>query len=71
MLTDGDYCVRMIGLPGDIGGATRLSEGDYANVYINDQLSPQAKRRVFLHEIRHIERNDFFNGLSIEEVEAD
>ena len=71
MITDGDFCTRMVNLPGCIGGATRLSDGDYANVYINDQLSPQAKRRVFLHEIRHIERDDFFNGLSIQEVESD
>ena len=71
MITDGDYCVRMINLPGCIGGATRLSEGDFANVYINDQMSPQGRKRAFLHEIRHIERDDFYNNKPIQEIEAD
>ena len=71
MLTDGDYYVRVIAMPGCIGGATRLSDGDFANVYINDQMSPQAKKRAFLHEIRHIEKDDFFNNRSIQEVETD
>lgn len=71
MLTDGDYCVRMIDLPGSIGGATRLSDVDYANVYINDQMSLEGRRRAFLHEIRHIERDDFYNGRPIQEIEAD
>ena len=71
MLTDGDYCVRVINLPGSIGGATRLSDGDFGNVYINDQMSPQGKRRAFLHELKHLERGDFFNDLSIQEIESD
>ena len=71
MLTDGDYCVRVINLPGSIGGATRLSDGDFGNVYINDQMSPQGRKRAFLHEIRHIERDDFYNNKPIQEIEAD
>ena len=69
MITDGDYCVRIINLPGDIHGAIRLSEDDYANIYINDQLSSEAKRRTFTHEIQHLERDDFRNNLTLDECE--
>lgn len=69
MITDGDYCVRMVNMPGDIHGAVRLSEDDFANIYINDQLSPSAKREAFEHEIRHIINCDHTNGKSIKEIE--
>lgn len=69
MLTDGDYIVRMINLPGDINSAVRLSEDGFGNIYINDQLSPKEKRKAFDHEIRHLEREDFWNGLPISEIE--
>ena len=70
-LTDGDYIVRVVHLPGCIGGAVRLSPDGFANVYINDCLSPAEQRKVLKHELNHIARGDFDNCLSIEEVEAD
>jgi len=69
MLTEGEYCVRMIPLPGDIHGAVRLSEDGFANIYINERLSPEARYAALRHEIKHIERDDFFNDLPIETIE--
>lgn len=69
-MIDGEFIVRMIDLPGSIGGAVRLSDDGFANIYINDKLSPEAKRRVFDHERKHIEENDFYNDKSIEDIEA-
>lgn len=71
MLTDGEYIVRMIKLPGDIHGAVRISDTDFGNIYINDQLSPMAKRRIFQHEIRHLERGDFYSDHPIRDIEKD
>ena len=59
----------MVNLPGSIMGAVRLSEDGFANIYINDQLSPMAKRRAFDHEAKHIDNDDFFNGKPIREIE--
>lgn len=70
-MNDGEYIVRMINFPGDICGAVRLSEDGFANVYINDQLSPDAKRRAFLHEMLHIRNDDFYNERDIREIEED
>jgi hypothetical protein len=69
-MIDGEYIVRMVNLPGSINGAVRLSDDGFANIYINDQLSPMARRRAFDHERRHIENNDFYNDKSIMEVES-
>jgi len=69
MLTDGDYHVYMIPFPGDIKAAVRIDAEGYASIYINDYLSPEAKKKAFLHEIRHIERDDFYNSLPISIIE--
>ena len=69
MLTDGDYHVYMIPFPGDIKAAVRIDSEGYASIYINEYLSPEAKKKAFLHEIRHIERDDFYNSLPISIIE--
>ena len=68
-MNDGEFIVRMVNLPGDIHGAVRLSEDGFANIYINDQLSPQARKKAFRHEAKHIENNDFYNDKPISEIE--
>lgn len=70
-LNKSDFIVRLVPLPGCVNGVVRLSDGGFYNVYINANLSPEAQRRAVLHELRHIVRDDFYNGLPIEEVEAD
>ena len=69
-MNDGEYIVRMVNLPGDIHGAVRLSEDGFANIYINDALAPDAKRKAFEHEANHIDNNDFYNDRPIKEVES-
>lgn len=71
-LYEGEYVCRMVDLPGDIHGAVRLSRdgSDFPNIYINDWLSPEARRRAFLHEMAHLEHDDFYSDRSIEEVEG-
>lgn len=70
-LNESDFIVRFVPLPGCVNGVVRLSDDGFANVYINVYLSPEAQRRAVLHELRHIARDDFYNTLPIEEVEAD
>ena len=69
-MIDGEYTIRMVSLPGDIHGAVRLSEDGFANIYINDALAPEARRKAFEHEARHIAHNDFYNQKSIQEIEG-
>ena len=62
--------MRMINLPGDINACLRMDEEDFGNIYINDQLSPEAKKKAFEHECRHLERGDMDNDKSIRQVEG-
>ena len=70
-MTDGEYRVYLMPFPGNVLAAVRLDAEGYPSIYINDALSPEAKKRAFLHELRHIEDEDFYNDRSIEEVERD
>lgn len=69
MMTTDEYRVYMMPFPGDIMGMVRIDNEGYPSIYINDRLSPQAKKRAFLHELKHIQRDDFFNSLPIEVAE--
>ena len=69
-MNEESYTVRLVKLPGDIHGAVRLSEDGFINIYINDQLSPDAQRKAFEHELRHISNNDFYNDKPIQEIEG-
>lgn len=69
MLTEDEYRVYLVPLPGTIKAAVRLAPDGFPSIYINDALSPAAKKRAYLHEIRHILRNDHYNSKTIEEVE--
>ena len=65
-----DYRVYLVKLPGTVHGAIRIDNDGFASIYINEQLSPQAKRAAFLHEIRHLQNDDMYNDKSIYEVEG-
>lgn len=69
-MTEDEYRVYLVKFPGTIHGAVSIDADGFPSIYINDALSPDAKRAAFLHEIRHIERDDFYNNKSIREVES-
>lgn len=66
-----DYRVVFMPFPGDVLGAVRVDENGYATVYINEALSLDARRRALIHELRHIERGDLSNHLTIYQAEAE
>ena len=60
---------RLKDLPYGMNAVTILDEdGDY-NVYVNARLSYDGQLQVQRHEMVHIQRDDFYNSLSIEEAE--
>ena len=70
MLTDGDYCVRLVDLPPKTKGMTVIDEAGFANIYVNSRLSAEQRRRVIQHEIGHVERDDAHNQANIRQVEG-
>lgn len=69
MLTDGDFVVRLVNLPGSVHGALREDSEGFGNIYINEALGPAARRRAFDHEVLHLVRGDLDSDRPIEEVE--
>lgn len=69
-MTDLNYRVYMMPFPGDVKAAVRVDPDGFASIYINDALSPEARKRAFMHELRHLERDDMYNDLTIEEAET-
>lgn len=70
-MTDDEYRVYLMPFPGNVLAAVRLDAEGYPSIYINDALSPEAKKRAFLHELKHIENGDHYNDKTIEEAERD
>lgn len=68
-MSEDEYRVYLIDLPHDVRGAVRLDEDGFASIYINSRLSEQTKKAAFIHEMRHIRRNDHHNLRKIREVE--
>ncbi len=61
--------VRLKDLPCGINGVTILDEDGNYNIYINARLSYYGQHEAYQHELKHIQRDDFYNNLPIQEVE--
>lgn len=64
-----EHTVYLVPLPGDIKAAVQIDIDGYPSIYINDALSPAAKKKAFLHEMRHVVHDDFYNDKPIREIE--
>ena len=70
LIEGSDYCVRVLDFPdATVGGSVVEDSEGFHNVYINAKRSAEAQRESYLHELRHIARDDFHNELPIYEVE--
>lgn len=61
--------VRLMQLPYHINAFTVMDENDDYNIYINARLTCECRSKAYMHELRHIKRNDFHNFLPIKEAE--
>lgn len=69
-MNDDEYRVYLVKLPATIHGAVRLDQDGFPSIYINNDLSPKAKKTAFEHEMRHIINDDLYNSKTIQEVEG-
>lgn len=69
MMTKDDYCVRIIDLPYEVRGFVAMSPEGFWSIYLNAHLSQAEQRKTFLHELRHIVRDDFYNEYDIRSIE--
>ena len=69
-LEGADFFVRVLDLPPRVGGFCSPNEDGTYNVYLNSRKDRQHNIDSYFHEIDHIEGDDFWNELPIEEVEG-
>lgn len=69
-MTKDDYCVRIIDLPYEVRGFVAMSPDGFLSIYLNAHLSKDEQRKTFLHELRHIAHNDFYNERDIRSIEG-
>ena len=67
-----EIIVRMVPLPPHVRAFTMPdAQGDY-NIYINTALSEAQQKRSLLHELRHIQNDDFYRSdCSARQIEAE
>lgn len=70
-MTEGEYRVYLIKMPGCIRGAVRVDADGFPSIYINECLGPDERKAALQHEMRHIQNDDFYNDKPIEEVEKE
>ena len=51
-----------------VHGITLLDSDDNYNVYINANLSMPVQRDALRHEMEHIQKDDFYNDVPIQDV---
>ena len=61
--------VRLIDM--EVPGVTVLDEDGNYNIYINARLSHEQRKRVYKHEMKHINLGHFYDNKSVAENERD
>jgi len=62
--------VRYINLPCSVRGLTVMDNENFYNIYINARLSLTHQHDALMHELEHINRNDFYKTCQcLEDVE--
>lgn len=68
-LPERDFHVYYMKLPISIRGVVTPNEDDTYSIFLNSLYPHSVHEKTFEHEVEHIEREDFYNGLPIELVE--
>ena len=68
-LPEVDYFVRTVDLPTEVGGLVTVNEDGTFSVYVNARRSVEQQRKALQHEVDHIENDDFYTDIPIEECE--
>jgi len=67
-LVNADVYVNVVPLPGRVKGLIKaVPDGEL--ILINEYLSEKAKAEALAHELRHLNRDDLYNGQPVQEVE--
>ena len=72
MIEGVDYFVRLVRFPNtSTPGQVWLNDDGTFDIYLDERLTDEERERVFLHELRHIERDHFYSSLNIRDIERE
>lgn len=70
LLPNADYFVYPCKLPWSIKGLVTPNDDGTFSIFVNSRWPEAWQLMTYVHEVRHIQRDDFYNSLPIEKVEG-
>lgn len=66
-----DYFVRVVDLPVGVGGIVTPNDDGTFSIYINARDARAKQVKSCNHEVRHIEHDDFYRDVPLEQMERE
>ena len=70
ILANADYFVYYEDFPPTVRGVVTPNDDGTFSIFLNSRLSDSQKLLTYLHEVRHIENDDFYNGKPLQIIEG-
>lgn len=64
-----EYFIRYIDMPSRTKGLTVEDADGFYSIYINAKISAYEQQAAIIHELTHIERNDFDKNKTLKQAE--
>ena len=64
-----DVNTLLVDLPGTIKAFVAKDTGGFYTIYLNSRLSHEQNIVSFIHEMEHIESDDFYSDLTADQIE--
>ena len=64
-----DVNTMLVDLPGTIKAFVAKDTDDFYTIYLNSRLSHEQNVVSFIHEMEHIEKDDFYSDLTADQIE--
>lgn len=64
-----DVNTLLVDLPGTIKAFVAKDTDDFYTIYLNSRLSHEQNVVSFIHEMEHIEKDDFYSDLTADQIE--
>lgn len=64
-----DVNTLLVDLPGTIKAFVAKDTDDFYTIYLNSRLSHEQNIVSFIHEMEHIEKDDFYSDLTADQIE--
>ena len=69
IIENADYFIRLIPLPGSVGGIITPNNDSTFMMYLNEKHMGEQRLDDYIHEFLHILNNDLYSEESVAEIE--